>query len=102
MPLKQFKTTSIHYMEDGGPYRWYFTCAMVSTCSPIFDDCEDNYAVEDKLRRAGVIAEDDVSDSESCQMFVNFRSQAQAVAFIGRLNEYLQKKATMMREALEF
>ena len=39
-------------LDWGSKHRFYFECAMVSTCSPVFNRCSDNYDVERELRNA--------------------------------------------------
>jgi hypothetical protein len=84
-----FEITDIGEIEDG----WWFECAMVSTCAPLFDGCDSNYEVEQELKTAGVIEEGDQTDSESCALVVNFDEFHKAENFLGRLNQYLEQKA---------
>ena len=79
-----------------GGWPWYFTAAMVSTCSPLLDDCDDNYEVRDRLKAAKVISRGNDEDSESCQMFVNFRDKRMGLSFVRRLNKYLVRKAAAL------
>ena len=69
----------------------YFSCAMVSTCSPVFDHCDDNHEVENELRAAKVLTARNQTDTESCEMVVLFSNEKSAVNFINRLNTYLEK-----------
>jgi hypothetical protein len=85
-----------------GRARWFFTAAMVSTCEPLFNECEDNYEVRDKLERAGVIDSTVEEDSESCQLWCHFDSKADGESFIDRLNEYLAKKHTFRAAVARF
>lgn len=89
--VPQFGTQDLQPHGDGGAL---FTCAMVSTCAPLFDNCQDNYAVEDELIEAGVLDNSCTPDSESCQFFCNFEDQRGADLFIARLNDYLKFIAT--------
>jgi len=101
--IKQFDERDIEEISDseiGKPF--FFTCAMVSTCEPLLDDCGDNYEVASRLKAAGVIMEDDDEDSESCQLWVNFTTREQGNHFINRLNSYLRLKAAKIKEAKEF
>jgi hypothetical protein len=86
--------------EFGDLTPFTFTCAMISTCKPLFDDCEDNHEVADKLIKAKVIRGHE--DSESCQLFVNFRTRKSGEGFIRRLNKYLDEKEALLRKAREF
>jgi hypothetical protein len=88
-----------HHDWDTGGWPYGFTAAMVSTCTPLFDECDDNYEVRDKLKRAGVITRGISEDSESCQFFVYFRNKRMGLAFIRRLNAYLAKKAKRIATA---
>ena len=72
---------------------WWFECAMVSACSPLFDGCDSNYEVEQELQTAGVIEESDDADSEYCALVVNFTEFHKAENFLARLNQYLEQKA---------
>ena len=95
MSIKQLDDYSLHVLE-GEEDLWFFGEDMVITYAPLFDDCDGNIDAEAKLKKAGVITEKDEEDSEYCQMFVNFKTKAQGVAFIDRLNSYLRKKAEML------
>lgn len=101
--VKQFGEGCISKMEDyGGATPFWFGCSMISTCEPLFDDCDSNYDVEAKLRAAGVITKACVSDTESCELVVNFRRKDTARSFLFRLNSYLVKKAEKLAEARAF
>jgi len=89
---------SSHY--DGE--RWFFTAAMVSTCEPLFNECDDNYDVRAKLEKAGVIDSTVEDDTESCQLWCYFNSKADGESFVDRLNEYFVKKAAVLEEAAAF
>lgn len=75
---------------------YWFEAAMVSTCAPLFDGCEDNHAVEKELRRAHVIRHGCDTDTESCALVVYFKTMDVARGFLSRLNAYLVKKAERM------
>ena len=79
--------------------QWFFSAAMVSTCEPLLNDCDDNYDVARRLKKAGVIDSTVEDDTESCQLWCYFNSKADGESFIDRLNEYLVKKHTF-REAV--
>jgi len=87
-----FEISDIGDLEElkGG---FWFECAMISTCAPLFDGCDSNYEVEQELQTAGVIAETDQTDSESCALVVRFDLFHEAENFLGRLNHYLEQKA---------
>jgi hypothetical protein len=93
---KQFGYGSINELE---PAQFWFECAMIGTCKPLFDNCANNYEVEEKLRKAGVITTD--TDSESCALVVLFNSMGDGEAFIDRLNAYLLRKEDAMERAKE-
>jgi len=82
--------------------QWTFTAAMIVTCSPLFDDCEDNYEVAEKLKKAKVIGKNDEDDTESCQMFIYFKDKSAGKRFLNRLNKYLKTKAQKLEEAKSF
>ena len=90
-----------HADWDTGGWPWYFTAAMVSTCSPVLDACNDNYDVRDLLKKARVITQGNDEDSESCQMFVNFRDKRMGLSFIRRLNAYLVRKAEALADVAQ-
>ena len=99
---KQFSIEDVRYSPDINAHLpYWFTCAMVSTCTPLFDECEDNHAVADKLKAAKVIR-GGAEDSEACQFFVYFKTKASARAFINRLNTYLNKKTELLEKASSF
>jgi hypothetical protein len=100
MQVPQFTTGDVNMSEHGGAW---FEAAMVSTCEPLFDDCDSNYEVEDKLEAAEVITKKGMAtDSESCALVVNFKSEAAVEGFIDRLNAYLVEKAKKLAEAKAF
>ena len=92
----------IETSTDNGKGSFWFTCAMVSTCAPLFDDCDDNYEVRAKLEAAGVINEEVEDDSESCQLWEYFQTQEAGARFVARLNSYLAEKARKVGEAARF
>ena len=97
--MKCFSSTSVSSIGDG---TFFFTGAMVSSCAPLFDDCYDNYDVVAKLRKAEVIDDTCEEDSESCQMWVIFRTWSDATKFVERLNAYLLKKQELLKTAEAF
>ncbi len=101
LPVPQFTADDLLTPDDDLD-DWTFTASMVSTCEPLLDDCDDNYDVVRRLRKAGVITAECDEDSESCQMFVSFRSRLAALDFLSRLNTYLARKAKLLAEAASF
>lgn len=75
---------------DGDEEYWCFNTAMIGMCSPVFDDCDSNYDVAQRLKKAGVITQGMEEDSETCALVVYFKSEAMASEFISRLNQYLK------------
>ena len=96
-----FDEYDIHKGDWSGA-QWTFNCAMVSTCTPLFDDCDSNYEVRGKLKKAKVITKSCEDDTESCEMYVYFKSKATGLSFINRLNAYLAKKGEMLDAARRF
>lgn len=78
--------------NDCGDMIWY-EAAMISTFPGVFDDCGDNYEVEDKLRKAGVIKPQNQTDTESCALVVNFSNKKSAESFGERLEKYIREHA---------
>ena len=97
--MKQFTYESIHdCMEPDGVMSpetaAFFTASMISTCGPVFNDCDCNRDVAYKLKKANIITDDDDEDSESCQMWVSWEGPSymdRAKAFIDRLNAYIKQ-----------
>ena len=101
MQVPQFDVTDVSD-GDGSMDPW-FEASMVSTCAPLFDDCDSNYEVRDKLEAAGVIITAGMrEDTESCALVVNFYSHDAIPGFIDRLNTYLKLKAQKLAEARVF
>ena len=98
--VPQFTNASLCNMEVGTS-SWFFSCAMISTCEPLLDSCDDNHEVEAKLISAGVVSHDEV-DSESCEFVAYFQDHTDAKAFIKKLNTYLVEKARRSQEADNF
>jgi hypothetical protein len=73
------------------PY-WWFDCAMVSTCEPVFNHCDSNHEVESELRKAKVLRKNNRTDTEMCSLVVLFSSEKAGNNFIDRLNAYLESK----------
>lgn len=101
--LLQFGDRDLHSQEREGRISWWFECSL----SFVFRqrgimDVEDNYEVEERLRRAGVIKHNNLTATETCAMVVCFSSRVAARNFIGRLNEYIQTKVALVRAAEEF
>jgi hypothetical protein len=91
---KQFDESSIYDMgsEYNGRGRFYFSGAMVSTCTPLLDDCDDNYDVANLLREHKVIRKGTLPDTESCDINLGFKTKRAAQSFIKRLNAFLRKR----------
>jgi hypothetical protein len=83
---------------------WMFHGAMISRCSPLFDDIPymDNYAFEKKLRMAGVLRGNNRTDTESCEFWAYFSTKKAGMAFVERLNGYLRKRAMLLHAARHF
>lgn len=75
----------------GGGLKPWFEAAMCSSVPEAFHDCDDNYEVEKRLRKAGVLRLEDKTDTESCALVVYFKTMAEGHAFIDRLNAYLDE-----------
>jgi hypothetical protein len=95
---KQFGYLSVNDMQYDGKKVFWFECAMVSACAPLFDHCDSNYEVEDLLRKAKVLHKRNQTDSESCALVVNFSSEKSAQKFIDRLNAFLVKRHQQLTE----
>jgi hypothetical protein len=81
---------------------WTFHGAMISTCSPVLDDLDDNHDFEARLRRAKVLRKNNRTDTESCEFWAYFSSQKAGMAFVERLNEYLRQRVCKMAAARAF
>jgi len=92
MATKQFTHGDISKSASAYKHRYYFTCAMISTCKPLLDRLDDNYAVEKVLREHKVIRGGS-TDTESSQLWVYFGTRQAGEAFIDRLNAFLRKIA---------
>mgnify|MGYP001485345927 CR=1 FL=1 len=92
--MRTFTENSIRSidLDWGSKHRFYFECAMVSTCSPVFNRCSDNYDVERELRNANVLRKNNTTDTETCALMVLFSNKKSALNFINRLNKYLATK----------
>lgn len=90
--IPQFTIYDCDEPSDYNP-KWTFTASMVGTCEPLFNECDSNYEVEEKLRKAKVIHPKTESDSESCQMFIYLSNRKSCEKFVERLNAYLAEKA---------
>jgi hypothetical protein len=84
--MKQFSEASIC---RGSNRSWFFDCAMISSCKPVFDNCSDNYDVERVLRKEGIIRRGMKTDTESCALVVMFSTKDGGQKFIARLNKFL-------------
>lgn len=101
MSVAQFE-----YRDIGVPRPWHkrhsFSCGMIGTCHPLFDDCFGNVDVEIKLRNAKVIRKNNATDSESCALWVYFSKRESGEKFIDRLNVYLVEKTHKLEEARRY
>jgi hypothetical protein len=77
--------------EYDGKKQWHWEAACISSFPGMFDDCEDNYDAERKLRAAGVIHKRNQTDSESCACVVYFSNEASAYKFAVRMQEFIKK-----------
>ncbi len=87
----QFGEHNLNPIEDGDELWWSFDCAMIGMCRPVFDDCDSNYEVAERLKKEGVITSDMEEDSETCALCVRFDSEELARDFINNLNAYLRR-----------
>lgn len=101
---KQFTDGSIvdrrDYCDD--EYRYYFSGAMVSTCSPLLDDCDDNHDVTRLLKKHKVVRKGTMCDPESCSVYFNFKTKSAAQSFIKRLNTFLHKRYDQVQKGKTF
>lgn len=86
--MPRFSESSIHDLGDGS---FWFECSMCSSVPSHFGDLDDNYAVEDRLRKAKVILSRNQTDSETCALVVNFSSRVAGQSFLSRLNRYIEE-----------
>ena len=98
-PVRQFDEYDLNYADYMVNPKWVFSNAMVGACEPLFDSCDGNYDVEDKLKKAGVIHAKTVTDSEYCSLYVYFSKKQSALKFIEHLNRYLVEKAKKLSAA---
>lgn len=98
LKTKQFGYLSLNTMNYDGRKVWWFECAMVSSCAPLFNGCDSNYEVEDLLRKAKVLDRRNQTDTESCALVVNFSSEKSGQKFIDRLNAFLVKRHEQLVE----
>lgn len=71
---------------------WWLTCAMVSTCEPLFHEEMSNYGVTNELEEVGVVDKTIRTDPESCQSYFYADTEENMRAFCERLAAYLRKK----------
>ena len=71
--------------EDRTVTKWHWEASCISTFPGVFDDCEDNYEVEQRLRKAGVIHAKNKTDSETCACVVYLSNEGSAYKFAKRL-----------------
>lgn len=96
--LPVFTYHDIARLKDEESLSYFFTCAMISACEPLFDNMESNHDVQRELIKAKVIRGGS-ADSEYCQLFVSFNTRKAGEAFIDRLNAYLAKRAEAYNKA---
>jgi len=80
---------------------WYFSDDIASLICEItgLEEPYSNNEVEDLFEKNGVVSKTDQSDAESSCFYVNFKSQEDGVAFIGRLNKFFNKLRARKAEA---
>jgi hypothetical protein len=83
-------------------YAYTFSGAMVSTCEPLLDDCEDNHDVTRLLKKKHVVRKGTESDPESCSVYFYFKTKSAAQSFIKRLNKFLAKRYDESRKGKRF
>ena len=94
---KPFTPTHVRtIMMDGKPLH-YFHMPMIGKLPDIFGHCDTNYEVRDVLKRQAIYGMDDVDDTESQAVIVNFRSHRDGCKFIGRLNEFVSMRRLLER-----
>jgi len=87
----RFKNSSLTDFGDGTVFfscclSWHFREEL-----KLGSEYQDNYEVEDRLIKAGVVRADQC-DSESCEFVAYFDSREEGEQFISRLNQYIQDK----------
>lgn len=96
--MARFNDTTLRDAPWSTKYPYWFSAAMISSCKPLFNKCEDNYEVEALLKKAGVLNADCYTDTESCEMVVLFKQRKHGTAFLSRLNKYLDDRRQMMAD----
>lgn len=102
----QYTVPQFEEEDLDGPKEWdkrySFHGAMISMCSPFLDGIYDNYAFEDRLRKAKVLRKNSQTDTESCEFWAYFSTKKAGLAFVERLNKYLRKRAMLLHAARTF
>ena len=90
------------YREPGERIEYQYQNAMCSAYPGLFDDCDGNHDVEQKLRDAKVIRKNNKTDTEDCQFHIYFSTEKAAHAFVDRFNEWaLAQQGKSAGEILE-
>lgn len=101
---KQFDFDRDIYDEGPGEgrHRYSFAGAMITTCAPLLDDCEDNYDVTELLKKKHVVRKGTEDDPESCSVYFYFKTKKAAQSFIERFNKFLRKRYDETRRGKVF
>lgn len=99
---KQFDHEDIYDTGTEYTHRYSFNGAMVSACSPLLDDCDDNYDVTRLLKKEHVVRKGTQCDPESCSVYFNFKTKKSAHSFIDRLNKFLRKRHDQVQTGKTF
>lgn len=90
MRFHQWAVHELRHRARATARPFWFEAEMTSSCPGVFDDCSGNYEVEKLLREARVLLPKDVSDTETCALVVTWSTREEGLAFLDRLNEYLE------------
>jgi hypothetical protein len=92
---------STNYRHDT-VYKYEFIADLIGDNPDIFEKCDDNHTVADKLKSLGAFGKEDIPDEESSCFYIYFKDKGAGVSFLRKLSAYIRHKKHLLEKARAF
>lgn len=104
MEIKTYDHTDLRstdYRNDKD-YKFEFIADLVGDNPEVFEECDDNHAVANKLKSLGAFGKGDVPDEEASCFYIYFKDKSAGMAFLKKLSAYIRQKKHLLEKAKAF